>query len=526
MQLPPLPPQQSNPGSVLPRLDYDTDDSDTIALARPGRSVQFRAFRIVGNTVLSETVLTNRLQPYVGRRMSFEDMQHLRDDLTRAYIEHGYLNSGALIPDQTIEDGVLTIVVREGVLTDVRINNTGRLRRAYISERLRFDGAANVFEIEQRLREVQQNERIARIDARLQPGPERGSAVLVVDIEEAPAFRLDFSLDNYTPPSIGAETARVGLAHTNVSGIGDSIAVDYNYSEGLEQAGASYRVPFGPRETSLELRWRNSRSENVEAPVSDLGIDGRAESYGLSVSVPLRFEHDRQHELFFTGEVRRSKSFLFGSPFSFSRGVEDGVSKVGVLRIGQDWTRRSRDAALAARSTFSFGLDVLDATRHSGDTPDGRFVAWLGQLQWARRLSPQLGQLLLRADLQLSNDPLLGLEQFAIGGHSSVRGYRENVYIRDQGVAASVEWRVPLMTHPSHRTQLELASFADAGYVRDRANGGSNEALTSVGLGLRWTIAPRSSLEVYWAEALRDAPAGGEHDLQDDGLHMRLDLSY
>ena len=51
-----------------------------------------------------------------------EHVQQLRDDLTLAYVERGYVTSGAVLPSQTLEDGELdsvgTVVSR--ILEDPR----------------------------------------------------------------------------------------------------------------------------------------------------------------------------------------------------------------------------------------------------------------------------------------------------------------------------------------------------------------------------------------------------------------------
>jgi hemolysin activation/secretion protein len=100
---------------------------------------------------------------------------------------------------------------------------------------------------------------------------------------------------------------------------------------------------------------------------------------------------------------------------------------------------------LAARARFSFGLDAFNATMNPGDLPDSRFVVWLGQVQWARQLTPWGLQVIARSDVQLASQPLLPLEQIAVGGRYTVRGYLENQVVRDNAVLASVETRIPLV---------------------------------------------------------------------------------
>ena len=63
---------------------------------------------------------------------------------------------------------------------------------------------------------------------------------------------------------------------------------------------------------------------------------------------------------------------------------------------------------------------------------------------------------IVRMDSQISRDPLLSLEQFAIGGHASVRGYRENQIVRDSGAVVSAEARLPLFQSASGQPLLRV----------------------------------------------------------------------
>jgi len=194
-----------------------------------------------------------------------------------------------------------------------------------------------------------------------------------------------------------------------------------------------------------------------------------------------------------------------------------------VLRIHQQWVRSDRTRVLAARSVLSVGVDLFNATENPGGLPDGRFVAWLAQLRWAERLEQLLGtELIVRADLQLSSQPLMPLEQFPIGGAASVRGYRENEIARDQGVAASVETRIPLLRTLSGHL-LQLAPFLDVGHGWNESRPNFfPETLIGVGVGLRYGYRDRVRAEIYWGEPLKDLPAPSDRSIQDHGIHFRV----
>ncbi|MHC5059191.1 MAG: ShlB/FhaC/HecB family hemolysin secretion/activation protein, partial [Planctomycetota bacterium] len=268
--------------------------------------------------------------------------------------------------------------------------------------------------------------------------------------------------------------------------------------------------------------------EVIEKDFEQLDIESRSQTYGVSLRQPLYRTPSSNLSVFLSGQWRRSKTYAFGHGFPFVPGPdEDGVSKVAVLRFGQEYTYRSRNLALAARSTLSFGLDVLGATENPRGVPDGQFFAWLGQVEFARRFAFLDAQVIARGDLQISDSPLLSLEQFAIGGHSSVRGYHENALVRDNGLIGSLELRLPFFRRSEGVPWLEIGPFVDAGYSwnQDRDTYGPT-TLLSIGIGARVNFTDRIRLVVEWGEALKNVDREGDFRLQDHGLHLSLGVSF
>jgi len=277
------------------------------------------------------------------------------------------------------------------------------------------------------------------------------------------------------------------------------------------------------------MRYRKNDFDVVEEPFEPLDVESKSDIYQLSLRHPFYRTLTQELAMSLTGERLWNRTFLLGEPFSFSPGAEDGESTVTAVRFSQEWTYRTQRQVIAARSRFSLGIDALDATIHDPDIADGRFFSWLGQFQWARVFGPWDIQLIFKTDLQLCNEPLLPLEQIAVGGRYSVRGYRENQLVRDEGLIASLESRIPIVHNKPWAEYLQFAPFIDFGKAWNRGiRTPSPRSISSVGLGLRWaatlmrtpfTLRPR--LEIYWGHPLRDVDTP-ENDLQDDGIHFQL----
>jgi hemolysin activation/secretion protein len=508
-----LPPGEA-PALTLPPVEQ-AFPRDTLA----GRAqVLVKAFRIEGNRAIATEELQRIAAPYTGRPISSEELQALRQRLTRHYVERGFVNSGVVIPDQQVRDGIVTLRVMEGRLGEIRVEGLERLRPDYVRERLELGAGPplNVRDLAERLLLLQQDPLVRRLDAQLGPGEQRGEGQLRVRVEEARPYSAAVILDNERPPSVGAERLRIEGEHRNLSGRGDALQASYGLTSGMDDLSLAWSLPLDARDTRLTLSYERTDSEVVEAPFDELDIESDTRSWGIALRRPVIKHPDREFALTLALENRRNNSYLEGRPFSFSAGANDGESEVTVLRFAQEWSQRGTDRVWALRSTFSKGLDALGATINP-DSPDGRFLSWLGQARWARRLEGGL-QLLARTDMQLSDGPLLDLEKIAVGGIHSVRGYRENQMVRDNAVVASLELRIPL---GGAGGAWQLAPFLDYGRAWNRGEQAtpSPPDISSIGVGVRWDPGPAAHAELYWGKALRKVDSEGD-DLQDDGIHF------
>lgn len=521
-ELPDFKPIAKPQGGILPPIVLPKGP-DIEGLAG-GEQFTIEKYVFKGNTIISDAALAELADPYRNQFVSFAQLQKLRDKITLAYVNKGYINSGAIIPSQTITDGVLEIQILEGTLADIEIESQGRFDQRYFKDRLSQSqtAALNVYELEERLLLMQQDERIKKVQAALVPSKTRGASTLRLQIDEHRPYDVQLQLNNYQVPSVGAEQAAVNVVHKNLTGAGDRLRANVSASEGARSAGLSYARLLNARDTTLEFYFRHSDSEIVEERIRSLDIESRVATVGMLLTHPVQRTLRSQWEWFVTSEYRRSKSFLLGAPFSFSDGVEDGEARVAVLRFGQDWLHRSESQVIAARSTLSFGLDALGATQHEDDIPDSQFVSLLAQVQWARRIHTSDMQLIARADMQFSDSPLLGLEQFAIGGHRSVRGYRENLFVKDNGISASLELKIPFWRANRYHLDFSLLPFFDVGHAWYVERSSDYKTLMSVGLGARFAYKQSLLFSLDWAEALRDIPTSAEHDLQDSGVHFSV----
>ena len=461
-----------------------------------------RQFVFEGATVVGEAELQALAQPYLGRPLPPADLEELRLAITRRLVERGYVSSGALIPEAAwTEDGRFRFVVVEGRLTAVRQQGQGRLREGYIAERLAGGDA--------------------RYETPVAPGAALGEAALEVDVTRARPYRLALLANNHRPPSVGE--AGGGLVGTvwNLGGAGDALDFTLIGSEGSDRVGAGWTVPLPRLGTLLSLRYDRGETSVVEEPVASIDIVSRVRSFDLGLQQPLIDTLAQRLAVGLAWSRRDSRSTLLGEPFSFTPGEPDGVSRLHAWRFMQDYLQRDAAQTLALRSTFSWGRNNIQPGLDPGQAaPSRRYAFWLGQAQLAHRLGGLPGaQLVLKATLQKSRDRLLPLERLAVGGVASVRGYRENQLVRDEGLVGSAELHLPLLDPADSERRVTLIPFIDGGRARNR--GEAADDLGSAGLALDARFGA-IGVELAAAKRLRSVPAPARRTLQDRGVHLQV----
>jgi hemolysin activation/secretion protein len=490
-----------------------------------------RAVRVAGATALSPQEIAGLTAPWVGREVGTEDLLALCDALTRAYVERGHPTSGAYLPDQRVADGVVEVQVVEGGLARIEVEGLHWLRPRYVRSRigLAADRPLDVAGVERELQRLLQDPRIETLHAELVPGPERGEAILRVRAEEAFPLHAVLEGGNLEPPSVGAWRAGGELWTDDLTGLGDVLRIGYGWTRGLDDFQASYTLPWNPWDGAIGAQARLGDSRVTESPFDVLAIESTTSTVGFFARQPFLRGPRLDAALLAGFDWRETEGRLLGERFSFTPESEDGRTRLRVLRAGGELALRDRSQVLAARALASVGLDVWDATRREGELPngdaipDGRFLAFLLQAQWARRLGDSGLELLAGVTAQLAASPLPTAEQFALGGLHTVRGYRENQLVRDSGVSGTLELRWSALARADGTPVVQIVPFVDAGTTWNvRRATPDPRWLGGAGIGLRWNVWREVWAEGWWAARLRPVDRPPDRDLQDYGVHLRL----
>jgi hemolysin activation/secretion protein len=513
-----LPPSPSTPASPEP-LPIDTP-----------QTIQVTKFVVVGSTVFSDKELTEAIIkeigaiPPTGRTLSLTEVFQARSAVTKLYTDRGYLTSGAYLPPQKLQSGVIEIRVLEGSLEDIRVTGTNKLNPGYVASRIGIATQAplNRDRLLEALQLLQLNPLIANISAELSAGSRPGTSLLEVTVTEAKSTSATFTVDNARVPSVGSVRGQATGLEQNLLGFGDALSLSFTKTRGSTAVDFNYTVPVSPRNTTLSFSAGFSNSEVIEAPFDILEIKSASNYLELTGRHPLIQTPTQELALGLTLGRRSTRTQLLGDiPFPSPGADPDGRTTASVVRFFQEYTKRSSQSVFAVRSQFNLGVKALGSTVNV-EPPDTRFFAWRGQAQWVRLLAPDT-LLIVRGDLQLGDRPLLPIEQFGVGGQLSVRGYRQDLLLTDNGAFGSAEVRIPILRLPKQQALLQATPFIEYGQGWNNGESPNPEpsALVSAGFGLRLQVSNNLTARMDFGFPLIKVDSQKE-TLQEKGIYFSV----
>ncbi len=523
--LPKNAPQITSPEESPPKSSSKYDNA--------GKKLQIDNIELIGNTVIDTAELINLSKAYLHKPVSINDLEDLRKLITHYYIDKGYVTSGATFPPNPLQGKTLRIKIIEGRLGEMRIEGNEWLREGYVKSRLIQDKDAplNMTDLQNRFRLLLTDPLFDHLNGRLIPGQERGVSILDLEVTRARPYQLTFISDNYRTPSIGGIAMGGNGWIRNLTKQGDIVDFSYMQSDGAQQYGGSWVVPVWDYGTKVYFMASHGASSIIDPALKFLNIHSETFSVEGGLNQLLIDNLDRRLTLSGGVGFKQNQTTLLGQSFSFIPGQLDGNTQVSFARFNQEYIERWTTQVLAVRSTFSVGLDSFGATTSPNPlNPSSDYFAWLGQGQYNWHLPYATGMdLVLKGNLQLANSPLMPLERIAVGGRYSVRGYRENLLVRDNGYSGSAELHIPLLPLLGNIDQanyrFDLVPFFDHGSAWNNQDSTQNkttqEYIYSSGIGFQFKL-PHVSSEFYWAEPLMRTKNKTTGDLQDAGIHFQV----
>jgi len=259
----------------------------------------------------------------------------------------------------------------------------------------------------------------------------------------------------------------------------------------------------------------------VEEPFDEIALESETDTLGFQFNTTWRDTGRSRLASILSYEKKESRTSLLGLPFDFSPGSRNGLTEASILGFGFEWSRRGEKSGTAIRVTGRSGTD-------ENDVPgvDGGFSLYRIQAQYAHRFD-NAWQLRFGVNMQETSDTLPAFERMALGGHDTVRGYRENRLLKDSALLANVGLILNLSSADEGGVGVSAELFADYGRGENSEpalNVDTKGSLSSVGLALTAQYGGLT-FELVKAHRFDDKEALGD-TFQDEGIHVGVTYEF
>ena len=513
------------PGGVQPNIDRrlplkETEQPDYEIPALPerpldedaGPRLKVRRFQLEGVEDIAGTPLSqrdiNRQLEQIRREhpqgFTIGELQAVANQVTQFYRQNGFILALAILPEQDIKEGTVTITVLMGNLGQLSTANNTRYDDVLLKRPLvgLIGKPVQDSEVENALLRLND---LPGLEAAgiFRPGQDIGETELVINTIKEDALEYVLIADNYGVESTGTQRLIGGVTWNNPLGTGDKLSLNVLQTFDPEDSVFGV-VNYETRVMAPELLAGFSYSVNnynISQSIAFIDTDGEtriASIYG-------KYLHTRSRKFNLTGVVDLS------TKHAEVDGLVSGEDKLTVLSVGLEldgvdgWMGGGISKAnlfySQGISDFLGSMDRDDdgqALRLSsnGERVGGDFKKLAFSWERLQLLDPN-SVLNLRLQGQFSDDLLSSIEQYSMGGPNSVRAYPVAEYVRDKAVFASVEWIIdapgfsskPAFNGRSWGEVLSVSLFFD--FAEGRRNDplffeNKTETIHGVGLGIQF----------------------------------------
>ncbi|ENP2200619.1 ShlB/FhaC/HecB family hemolysin secretion/activation protein [Salmonella enterica] len=532
---PPLP-----PGSVPLVLPADeparerlaADDRTTVILNR----VQFTG-NPPGLRGLDEPALQKQVAGFLDRPLTFSGLQDMTRKVTEFYRSHGFLVARAVLPAQTIRDGVLTIEIIPGRYDAAVVKNTSPLKSS-VAERMVRTGMPEGAVVKRRQleREALLLNEIPGVSAQvsMNTGTRPGTTQPQITLSRDKRYGGYVGLDNQGDPSTGRSRVMAGFYANELLGYGDRLRIDlmdaYEKSD-LFNGALDYSLLVGGYGTRAGINYSHL---NYRYTLNGSGFEGYSDNWGLYVTHPwIRTAEARVDVRLDAGQQFLTDKYpqLFAQTLGYDS--RNGRRKVDTGTLSLQGAVASVPGGVSA-FTFSGTVGNMDyrndMARFFGSTEERYTSGQFSRFNYMLDHTQQVwGPFSFYASLngQMASQNLDSSQKFLMGGPNAVRAYDIGDGSVDTGnvVTAEVrsEWGLPWQGIMGNAPSLTVAAFYDQGWgeqLRDnylqesgtRLVGNNHFSLAGSGLYATVSDAGNYALTLTWARRTGNADPVSGHD--------------
>ena len=502
------------------RLEKEKVQAPQIAIekekAKPsleqGPSFVLKNVKITGFTIFKLEDLQPVYESYIGKLVTFKNLEDIAAGIKARYKQKGYLSTTAYIPEQDIAQGEVEIRVVEGKLGDVKVEGNkwfdSSILRKFIH--LKKNELLNIFKLQRDMIRLNQNPDL-EVTAVVSPGKEPASTDIVLKVKDSIPYHAGLNFDNQGTRLVGKYRSSLALRSTNLTGLFDSLSFNGLVSADSLGEFISYALPLDTCGTKAGLDLTFFKMK-LGKEFRDLDITGSTSIMTPHISRELYLSEDFQAYADAGIDIKVIKKKNAGELVTND---QIRMPYVAVDLAKSDTFLGGGQTVFTPRVSVSVEHFLGASSRaHPSASRPGTGGAFVKYEQTIKRIQRAAFNSFIsaRSQFQAASRTLPSSEQIQLGGLNSVRGYPEGEYLADMGGTLNAEWAFPRAIKPLQKYLYPVA-FTDmaAGLLKNTGSGEKRHRfLMGAGAGLRFQINKYFFLRMDWAKRLGDRPTQGQ----------------
>lgn len=490
-----------------------TPDAPQSAAAKPADNTpvfDIMNYQVDGNSVLDVETVEMAVYPFLGPDRRIEDVEKARAELESAYRTKGYPTVAVDIPEQDVEGGVVRLQVVEGTveyldITGARYYSQGKIREGIPA--LAEGKVPHMPEVQEQMAALAKESPDRVVTPVFRAGSTPGKTEVEIKVKDELPLHGGLEINGRNTEYTTRTRLIASLRYDNLWDKFHSASLQYQVSpensNEVEVWSGTYVLPTHWLDTRLAL-YGIGISSNTElgTVVGGTAVVGTGEIFGGRWIKPLPQMGDYMQSAVLGLDY---KNFTQSTALA---GEDTGKNPIDYmpLTLSYDGTLRSDTYTTNLTGALHYGLRGIGSStaafeeRRAGAKPD--FLYLTLDLKHQHVLPYDL-LAVGRFGGQVSDQPLISNEQYAVGGMQSVRGYYQTQQLGDDGVNLSFELQSPMLIPESfdYAQYLRALAFFDWGYLWIKDPLPSNPSfyqLAATGVGLRTQVLKHVIGELDW----------------------------
>lgn len=470
-------------------------------------------------------------------------IETIADKITRYYRERGFILAKAYIPEQRVRDGIVSLTLLLGELSEVEVRNSTLYNDKRISSVFKPVMGKPVLssQIEEALFLINDFPGL-NVQGFFESGKQVGDTKLNVNARSEKRYDVNLRLDNHGSEQTGEYRFYAeGLFH-NPLGLADQLRVAGLYAlnpsntlygqlrYGLNLFSPRFRLEVGASNNEFVLGQGNSES------VDTLQIEGETFLQDVTATYKLKRSRKKNYSLSLSQEEIASEIRLGIFPTVGDIGLDDEISNTHLsfhFDVLQEARRILHQGSIKVSSgEFLLGAEAGQDESFWSASGDYTFLTF-----WQPPFMESSTRLIARSQMQVSGSALSSISQFSLGGPTQARGFPVSQFSGDDGFILGLDWLLNAPQFSDYtignvnlRDMLGPFVFADVAYgvaksltddVKD-----STAKLADVGAGVQLSYGKFKGNILLALPVYSDFSSSELNDSVEDSPRLVFDMQY